>query len=83
MMIHANEESKGFGLETLEHLKRVFSVMRTSWDGSTVGGRALCQKAGFERTDNLLEWRKEKKDGITESKRSEEEGNGKEAQGQA
>jgi hypothetical protein len=59
------------------------AVMRTSWDGSTVGGRALCQKAGFERTDNLLEWRKEKKDGITESKRSEEEGNGKEAQGQA
>ena len=35
MMIHANEQSKGYGLEVLEHLKRVFTVIRTSWDGST------------------------------------------------
>jgi len=82
MMIYANEESKGFGLEILEHLKRVFTVMRTSWDGSTKGGRGLCLKAGFNRDGNILEWRKEPKDGrINEGERKKEEGGSEEAQG--
>jgi hypothetical protein len=83
-MIHANEEAKGYGLELLEHLKRVFTVMRTSWDGSTKSGRGLCLKAGFERSNNILEWRREKKDGrINEGKRSEEKGGSPETEGQA
>lgn len=83
MFIYTHEDSKGYGMELLEHLKRVFKIIRTSYDGSTKAGRKLCIKAGFKKMGDIIIWERRERNGVNQSERSAEEGDGKETQGQA